>query len=53
MLWILCRDHKKRFGQIIGHAIDGDAVFFHCFKQRALRLCCRAIDFVDQYYLRK
>ena len=53
MLRILCRDHKKRFGQIIGHAIDGDALFFHCFKQRALRLRRRAIDLVDQYHLRK
>jgi len=53
MLRILCRDHKERFGQIIGHAIDGDALFFHCFKQRALGLRCRAIHLVDQNYLRK
>src|SRR5207249_11440331 len=53
VLWILCRDHKKWVGQIIRHAINRDALFFHCFKQRALRLRCRSVDLVDQYYLRK
>ena len=28
-------------------------MFLHCFKQRALRLGCRAIDLVDQHHLRK
>ena len=53
MLRILCGDHKKRLGQLIGHAVDGNAVFFHCFQQRTLRFGSRAIDLVDQHQLRK
>jgi hypothetical protein len=51
VLWILCRDYKERLGQLIGHAVDGDAMFFHCFKQRTLGFGGRAIDLVDQHHL--
>ena len=32
VLRILCRDHKERLGQVIGYAVDGHALFFHCFQ---------------------
>src|SRR2546430_14360967 len=53
MLRILCRDHKEWLGKLVSHAVDGDAMFFHCFQQRALRFGGRAIDLVDQHHLRE
>src|SRR5207237_2168009 len=53
MLRILCRDHKEWLGQLVSHAVDGDAMFFHCFQQRTLRFGGRAIDLVDQHHLRE
>src|SRR4029077_1413002 len=52
-LRILRCDNKKRLGQLVGHAVDRDAVFFHRFQKRALCLWGRAVDLVDQHHLRK
>ena len=53
MLRILRGNDKKRFAQLISHAVNRDAVFLHCFQQRALRFRSRPVYLVDQHYLRK
>ncbi len=53
MLGILRRNHEEGFRQIVSYAVRGDAVLFHCFKQRTLRFGGRAIHFVDQHQLRE
>ena len=53
ILWILCRDDKKRPRQFVSDAIGRDLMFFHRFEQCALRLGGGAVHFIDQHYLRK
>src|SRR5205823_7522020 len=50
---ILCCDDKKWLRQFVSHAIDRDVPLLHRLEQRALRFGSGAIDFVDQYDLRK
>ena len=50
---ILGGNHKKRFRQREGFAIDADLMFFHGFEQRALRFRRTAIDFVGQQHVRE
>ena len=50
---VLRGDDKKRIRQAARLAFDGDLMFFHRLKQRALRLGRGAVDFVGQHHLRK
>src|SRR5206468_2673039 len=52
-LRILRCDYKKRLGQLVGHAVDRDVVFFHRFQKRALCFWRRPVYLVDQHHLRK
>ena len=45
---VLRREHVERLLELIGAALDGDAVLLHRLEQRRLRLRRRAVDFVRE-----
>ena len=46
---VLRREHVERLFELVGAALDGDAVFLHRLEQRRLRLRRRAVDLVGQH----
>ena len=50
---VLRREHVERLFELVGAALDRDAVFLHRFEQRRLRLRRRAVDFVGQHDVRE
>ena len=46
---VLRREDVERLFELVGAALDGDAVFLHGFQQCGLRLGRRAVDFVGQH----